>query len=382
MTKKRNIETIKKNKWTLHTLVLHNLSEETKSFCKQKYFDFEELAGQNVDIKQYRDFLIKNDGVKVGCLITSLAEWNNLEKNLLDFEEIQFADEIKVAVVGLKEEATDGCLSWIRGIEIRCFDNVEDALDFLCSNEINLNFDLRRFDFYTYCENMKIDMTKKTHNIFIEGFFRNLFQTQDIYQTVLMEFEYIEFILLLVYYYFKIKCKNDDEKKNRIPKYLELTEELLEMTKGCDDFIRIRDEEVDINFELSWTYLWFERKYGLNIKGEKLNFYGMMTILQELRNRTKGHGTISQKSGKKLRKALYYHIALLNHFLNLEEFVLEVREGVVYCGYGNDLLPMSPYLILEDEILCVSYELRKERREYINYFQGNYTLPQLMEPIQ
>lgn len=379
MAKKRNVEIIKKCKWIISSLILHNVSEEVKDFFMVNYFDFKEILEQGVSMNQYRDFLIKNDDTTVGYLITCLSEWNNLEKNLLEFKEIHFAYKIKIAVVGLKKEIREDYFTWIKGIEIRYFNDIGEATAFLCSSEINFELNQRRYDFNSFCKDMKFDATKKKPDIFSEGFFRNLFQTQDVYQTVMMEFEYIEFILLLVYYYYKIKCNNYNERKNRIPKYLELTEDLLEMTKECDSFIRIQDEIIDINFDLECTYSWFNDKYGLNIKGEKLNFYGMMTILQELRNRTKGHGTISQKSGKKLRKSLYYHIALLNKFLNLEEFVLEVREGEVYCGYGNDLLPMSPYLILEDDILCVSYELRKEKREYINYFQGNYTLPQFME---
>lgn len=380
MSKKRNVKQIEKCKLILEALIIHNANEEAKNACMREYFDFNEILEQGISVKQYRDFLLKNEDAIVGYFITSLSEWENLEKNLLEFEEIQLADKIKIAIVGIDEELCEDYFEWIKGIDIQHFHNIKDAADFLCTVDVGFELNLKRFDYDEFCENMKFNSTKKMPNIFIEGFFRNLFKTQDIYQTIMMEFEYIEFILLLVYYYYKIKCNHNKERENRIPKYLDITEELMEMAKDCERPIRLLDEAVDVNFELEGTYLWFKEKYGLNITGEKLNFYGMMTILQELRNRTKGHGTISQKSGKKLRKALYYHIALLNYFLNIEDFVFEIREGDVYCGYGNELLEMSPYLILEDDILCVSYELRKENREFINYFQGNYTLPQIMEP--
>lgn len=71
---------------------------------------------------------------------------------------------------------------------------------------------------------------------------------------------------------------------------------------------------------------------------------------------------------------------MLAYLLKLEEFQIEVKEDKVYAGYsGEELLCLSPFVIGQDEVPCILHQSkRNQNREYINYFYGEYTIPDLL----
>ena len=122
-----------------------------------------------------------------------------------------------------------------------------------------------------------------------------------------------------------------------------------------------------------------KKYYGISVVGEDYNFLGLVDILQKIRNRTRGHGVIIGKSGMVLWEILFLYILMLVYLLQMQDFLIEVQGEEVYAGYkGEELICLSPFVIGQNEVPCILHQRKaKKGSEYINYFYGEYTIPDI-----
>lgn len=119
------------------------------------------------------------------------------------------------------------------------------------------------------------------------------------------------------------------------------------------------------------------------ITGETMDFRGLVHILRLLRNATRGHGTIQEDQAAVLWNLLLYYSLMCGSFLNLKNFGLYVSDGRVFAGYENNYengyREMSDYFMADGNVPCILWEAKKKIRRYINYFYGNYVVPDYFE---
>ena len=122
----------------------------------------------------------------------------------------------------------------------------------------------------------------------------------------------------------------------------------------------------------------------LEISGEEMDFANLTYILKLLRNTTRAHGVIREEHVGVLWSLLLYYAMMCAMFLDLEHFSLfvsgdhKIRAGYQE-GYKDGYTEMKEYFVLNKAVPCPLWEYRNGRRYYINYFFGNYVIPDIVD---
>lgn len=367
-------------------IVLHtNLGKEKiKNGVLLKIVNYEEFIEQHGKEKYKNELLKNSDNDDYKFLYIRKTNENNLEKYIESiFEEMSengelvSYGEIKIALIhddyeNYHRQKTK--YDWIHKIDIAIFKDEEEAVkwitDGLNQSEINTEYfysDITKTDF--------LDFYPDVHSsIYVQGFFRNAMVEKDPFRAIMLMYDFIEFILYIYYYYGK-KCTNEEVKLNHIMSYEDLGKEIDRLFEKHP--MNFEYSKYEVPFDLKNGFKKIKKYFGLEIKGDYINFLGCIMILQQLRNCTKGHGVIIGKSAKALREFLVQSIMFILGLTEFNRFDIIINEDKIKCGYRDiKIVDMDPYIILCDKQPYILYE-EKKRKEYINYFDGKYAIPEI-----
>lgn len=379
-------------------MIFHNMQEIVREIAQnqvwmnvKKFFHYEELLEAGISQKEYEALLEKEQVSSICYLVSEKKDLHAVFKQMEDLTEIYSAVPIRIAIESEDYSVEDIPLRyrWIKGIEIANFskESRKETLDWLIRDQsIYLSIPTIRFDtdFYmkneiyrSFIKSMKWERPHFYENLYLGGLFRALLLAKELYYSVMLEYDFVEFMLSMVHYYYKAKAGEEIQEGRKILEYKEHAVEILRLSKDTSLGNRLRQEKIHINFELSSLNDTIEKCYGILVVGDEYNFLGLVDILQKIRNRTRGHGVIVGKSGMALWDILFRYSLLLIHFLDMEDFFTVVREGKVYAGYRKqEMICLSPFVIDQNDVPCILHQIKgKNKKEYINYFYGEYAVP-------
>lgn len=261
--------------------------------------------------------------------------------------------------------------SWINTIDTLVFNNKKDAMEWLMTN---LEFDLQ-YSIYTQLfleDNPFVPL--EGSSIFIQGFFRNAMMEKNTYKSIMLFFDYLEFLLLNLYYYGK-KYNKEDVANTKIMSYEDLGKEIIRLFSSKN--LYVKRESYYSSSEWKKVCRQLKKYFSLDITGDTFNFLGLIMILQQVRNCTKGHGVIVGKSAEVLRTFLIYLTIQICLSFELFYFFYTVVDTKVFAFYHSfEDIDLSPYVFVIDGHPLILYENGK-RKEYIDYFSGNYIISEI-----
>lgn len=363
---------------------------------------YEDMVACGITKEQLFLYLYKNVDKKLIYYVENENQLDDLLETMIEMGEIFSPSLIRIAVKTESQHAVmlPAKYCWIKDIEIEGFTEAEQnkMIRWLIRNDsiINVHVDLfssfsdKLMQYHTFHDNMIWEKWPIDGNLFVGMFMRSILLSKELYHSVMLTYDYMEFMLSLIHYYYKVKAGEVMEKKREIYDVKKHGVEILRLSKGARRGSTLRDEVVDISKPALGLHDKLEKYYSIRVKGleqleaEKLfpdycyNFLGMIDVLQRVRNRTRGHGVIVGKSGYVLWDTLYFYCIMMMHFLDVAHFALEIRGDKVYAGYDDEeLICLSPFVIGENDVPLIWHQTKgKQKVEYINYFYGEYTIPE------
>ncbi len=238
----------------------------------------------------------------------------------------------------------------------------------------SLRKDLEHGDGITECEG---------YSPWIMGFWQNLFRMGDMTTALTAAFDYFEFLLRLAVYAVLTKEGTDPEEAPATGDIQTAAEILISLSeKG-----KVRSQTAERI--LSGTYripghlrrLQEEtgKKLNYEIEGDRYNFLGLCGIVRSMRNDTKGHGFIRPAAARSCWGMMLYLCCMLHWFLDVREFNFSEERGTTWLGWTDGQYKNSPYLYARDGYPCLLWEIRRGTKAYINYFDGEYVIPSIIE---
>lgn len=380
-------------------VILHHVPEELKKRGRGEYrreaVRYEELVGPWITPEEYRRFLAVAEVRRIVYLTQGPGGMDEAVREMVALREVIPFAELCIAGVG-SETGPRTAFPWIRRIETAVFDTWEEAWDWgagffggiqmgmSAKDSTRTSFFYKEIFYRVNLEECHLIHRANDRDLYAMALFRSLMQSTDLHESVMLGFDYVDFLLASVHYYYKVKHRDQREYPGHILSIVDHGSELLRLTgqepEDSVDFQLPRDT-LPLENLLGTQHCYQEagRYFDLDIQGTELNLFGMLRILQEVRNHTRGHGVIAGRSGLALWDLLFHDIILLEPYLRMEQFHWELRDGRVFCGYGDSFLPMEPYMIAQDGLPCLLFEQRRDQREYINYFTGEYTIPEIIQ---
>ena len=212
------------------------------------------------------------------------------------------------------------------------------------------------------------------------------------YEATLIFLNYAKVIVQIIAYYYFIKNHKDDEnfnpnKINRellVEGYDKLGEIILDNVTENDsiyDNVKNKEWPVDASFEFILKNR-IEPLLELNIKREKITFYGLCDVLQYVRNKVQSHGNISNDRLYDVWILVFVIISYLTEILKLTDLDIDINGKKIGLKYDeNDFLYMGNYIIWIDGFMNIVQSQNKDADsyQYINYFKGEHSKPEEIE---
>ena len=222
----------------------------------------------------------------------------------------------------------------------------------------------------------------QANNYYLCGFFQHMFRSTERRLSILAGFDYVDMILRFVLYHFAVKKGLGFQPRMVDDDIQYMGAELLKL---LDEQDAIHETAVrttlPINETLRNALLILETYFPLKAEGTQINFTGLVTLLRILRNNTRGHGAIQDSIVDPLWYALYILFVILGDMLQISDFEIRLcDDGSIQTGYGRDgwLYPMGEYGMLSDHMPCPIYQIKGKKKEYINYFRGDFIVPHII----
>lgn len=218
-------------------------------------------------------------------------------------------------------------------------------------------------------------------NYYLCGFFQNMFRNAQRKQAILAGFDYVDMVLRFVLYHFAVKKGVGFQERLVEDNIQFLGEEILKLLDEKDYIYETAVvKSVPINNTVENALLILSEYFPLRFEGKEINFCGLLFLLRVLRNQTRGHGSIQDAIVNPLWYALYVLFVLFSFMLRVDNFEIHVKGDRILTGYSNDGLvyPMGEYGMISSDMPCLLYQLKKNKREYINYFKGDIIVPHII----
>lgn len=379
----------------------------TKSFWEKEYMEKILHRKETPDI--YHEFLLETAHCVVHLfeapvwdrILDSQSNGDsflrNYVKELAKEGELLPGVPLKIGVLGTPAHALVNPYPWMLSLEIQDFDSYEALLGWasntsLVSSKRKLgknarkqgaewNLFLQRTAFYrTLLDEIDCPSPLISPNLYFSGFFKNLFDYEDIETSAMALFDFLEFTMLCVQYYLLGAQKILPKRSLVNPDFQSIGEIILSCCPANEPiyetlhhrYAELPAHCVELQERLT-QYLPFA------IQGSRMDFKNLTRILRLLRNATRGHGFIQEDNAVILWQLLLYYTLICCKFLKLQDFRLDVSDNSVLAGYADSLIPLSDYFIIQNKVPCPLWELRKQKRQYINYFHGMYVVPDLFK---
>ncbi len=243
-------------------------------------------------------------------------------------------------------------LRYLNGLCGRRCANISEYWPQLCS-EIN-------FDFYKLMDS----------NFLFKTLLRKIMHENIQSNQIMIAFDYIELCLSTVSIYHALNLGTEYKTERGI------TDICVSILKDCQNG-DLTDKTIPLTSETAEMLICLSEAFGYDIKDDKIDFGGLCMILTDVRNHTRGHGTIKENRINILSRFLLASVILLSQFLDIPEFVIEMADNDVKIGYNDNLISCGRLIINHNGNPCLLYEDNKKAL-YINYLEGKYMIPELM----
>lgn len=305
---------------------------------------------------------------------------------------------LKIGVLGTPAHALINPYPWILSLEVQQFASYEALLGWASNTSSDHDrrtlgkntrkqgreqalFRQRTVFYRTLLKELDCPSPLLSPNLYVSGFFKNLFDYDDIETSAMAIFDFLEFTLLCVLYCLLGSQGIPPEKSLVNPDFQSIGELILaHCPVGSPIYENIHQRYAKIPPHCAELQDRLTRYLPFSIKGGRMDFGNLTRILRLLRNATRGHGFIQEDNAGVLWQLLLYYALICCKFLKLQDFRLEVSGRGVRIGYADDLTFLSDYFIVENEVPCPLWEMKKQKRQYINYFHGAYVVPDLVIP--
>lgn len=126
--------------------------------------------------------------------------------------------------------------------------------------------------------------------------------------------------------------------------------------------------------------------FGYKINGESYNFRGMMSLLNEIRNKTRGHGVLTEANSGAIWNFLVCEIFFLMRFIDVMDFAIYNDNGHFFTEHRGVKCDISSLIITEGAVPCIPVNASGTRKNsenrkmrYMNYFSGKYIVPDVVK---
>ena len=196
------------------------------------------------------------------------------------------------------------------------------------------------------------------------------------------EFEYAHLALRFVHYY--LFCKH---KPGPIEEYFredkKLGEAVYALAHPEDMLYSSLHREISLSDSLVHNALFIlKESFGIEHRGDSLDFLHLTNILRISRNITRGHGAIRHGMQDKIWFALYVLLNLLNEMLSIGSMEIKLEDGYVNVSYTEDTCwyRNGQYAVIQDNMPLLLHGISKRNCfEYINYYKGSAAVPEVTE---
>lgn len=381
-----------------------------KTYFEEEYM--EKILHQASTPDIYHSFLLETAHCIIHLFEASvwdciLDSWNNaipfLRKYVMEKSEegeLLPGIPLKIGILGTPSRAVINPYPWMLSLEIQNFDSYEALLGWASNTSAGsyrkklgkntgkqghewMLFERRTVFYRTLLEELDCPSPLVSPNLYFSGFFKNLFDYEDIETAAMAIFDFLEFTMLCVQYYLLGSQKIQPQKSLVNPDFQSIGEIILSCCPaGAPIYENIHQRYVEIPDHCRKLQERLTQYLPFTIKGSRMDFRNLTRILRLLRNATRGHGFIQAENAAVLWQLLLYYALICCKFLELQDFRLDVSEDSVRIGYADHLVSLSDYFIIQNGVPCPLWELRKQKRQYINYFHGMYVVPDFVNPPQ
>lgn len=304
---------------------------------------------------------------------------------------------LKIGVLGAPAHALSDPYPWMISLEIQNFDSYEALLGWASNTSAGSfrrklgknarkqgaewSLFLQRTAFYrTLLEELDCPSPLISPNLYFSGFFKNLFDYDDIETSAMAVFDFLEFTMLCVQYYLLGSQGIQPERSLVNPDFQSIGEIILSCCPADEPvYETLHHRSVALPAHCLELQERLTQYLPFAIQGSRMDFKNLTRILRLLRNATRGHGFIQEDNAVILWQLLLYYALICCKLLKLQDFRLDVSDGRVLIGYADGRIPLSDYFIIQNEVPCPLWELKKQKRQYINYFHGMYVVPDLVK---
>ena len=221
----------------------------------------------------------------------------------------------------------------------------------------------------------------RSSNYYFCCFFHNMFRHKERKLAILAGFDYVDMILRFVLYQLVIKKGKKDSWHLLVEDIQSLGDGIVELLDKNDCIYETAVEKsVPVKDSLENALLILEKYFPIRCEGDTMNFQGLVYLLRVVRNQTRGHGSIQDTIVEPLWYALYVLCVQLNDMLQVYNLELRIQNNKVFLGYTKEkqLYDLDEYAIVSSDMPCPLYEIKKGKKEYINYFKGNFIIPDIV----
>lgn len=121
-----------------------------------------------------------------------------------------------------------------------------------------------------------------------------------------------------------------------------------------------------------------EEAYRVELAGETYTYQGLCTLLNFVRNKTRGHGSLQGDNQFLVWTFAVEASLVLADLLRMEEFHLEVRGQSVFAGWGTERTDLFPYVYATpDGYPVLEFDRHAKQPLFIDYFYGDLFTPSL-----
>lgn len=124
--------------------------------------------------------------------------------------------------------------------------------------------------------------------------------------------------------------------------------------------------------------------YGYSTFGDEYDLCGIVTLLKEIRNKTRGHGIINKNNSGIVWNFLVCTLFLISQAMEIENFSFQINGQDVLCGYGDSICNVSPLIWADNCMPCIPVSVTNTSKkscavkQYMNFFNGKYIRPEFV----
>ncbi len=220
------------------------------------------------------------------------------------------------------------------------------------------------------------------YNEYLYSIFKNtLFEPSEV-KRIMATFDYIDFMLRTVSIYGHVKYSTGIlEDYNVKSTFSDLAQQILNLIPYDDELNESLRKRIDIPAEMGINIIVGSVKEYFNLLSatNSIDFKGLCHLLDIVRNKTRGHGSIKEENSAVIHCFLLLAAEFLHDMLRIREFNIRIENGTTYTGYKSEKYDCSRIIFTKDGLPCIPIRMKGSKQEYINFFKGRYIVPDFIK---